>query len=500
MGKQEGNIYVFGALLIDWRQQQETCCMVFSRQVQIASSPMKRSQRTSPDGIVPEVWLSGRKRWCGGPVGMIRFRRKTYLAAAFCLVGFACILTLSYFWSQNSSLPKRMVRRGENICKGRLASGSISALSDNRTFVIAPYLDYRLEKVTRIIGIAHHEDVRPFYCWFCCPARDEAYISKALVAIHSDRFGFPYATADFLCLETADCEPHYVALHRHPREGTSPSLWFEIKNRRAETYPVEFTLCISTMFGGYNNVLQFIQSLEMYKLLGVQKVVIYKTSCGPLMENVLEFYVAEGMVEIVPWPITAFLNVSTEWRFKENGTQIGYYGQIPALNDCVYRNMYKSRYVLLNDIDEIILPVQYPDWKALMRRLQEQNPQAGVFLFESHVFPNNVFASDDVPSWGAVPGVDILQHVLREPDRKEVLNPRKMIVNPRKVVQTSVHSVLEALGESVDVPMEVAMVYHCRTPFQPYLGKGSLIRDTTLWRYNSSLVHAVSQVLRKIPL
>lgn len=422
------------------------------------------------------------------------------MATAFSLLGLASILTLSYFLSQNSPLPERTVRRGGNLCKGRIASSSISALSDNRTFVIAPYQDYRWGKMIRMIGMVLHEDVMPFYCWFCCSAGNEAYISKAWVAIHSDRFGFPYATADFLCLETADCASRYVALHQHPQEGPSPSLWFEIKNRHAEPYPVEFTLCISTMFGGYNNVLQFVQSMEMYKLLGIQKVVIYKTSCSPLMEKVLEFYVAEGTVEIVPWPIASFLNVSTEWRFRENGSQIGYYGQIPALNDCVYRNMYKSRYVLLNDIDEIILPVRYPDWKALMRSLQEQNPQAGVFLFESHLFPSNVFASNERPSWGRVPGVDILQHVLREPDRKEVLNPRKMIVNPRKVVQTSVHSVLHALGESVDVPMEVAMVYHCRTPFQPSLGKESLIRDTTLWRYNSSLFHAVSQVLRKIPL
>ncbi|XP_066466978.1 uncharacterized protein [Tiliqua scincoides] len=434
------------------------------------------------------------------PLEMVRLRRKMHLAAAFCLLGFSFVLTLPYFWTQNnSSLPKRIMQRGKDVCKGRTANSSISALSDNRTFVIAAYVDYRIETMTRIIGIVHHEEVRQFHCWFCCSARDKAYVSKAVINIHSDRFGFPYATADFLCLETAGCEPRYVALRQH-QESPNQALWFEIRNRQTETYPVEFTVCISTMFGGYNNVLQFVQSVEMYKLLGVQKVVIYKTSCSPLMENVLEFYAAEGTVEVIPWPITSFLNVSTEWQFTRNGTQIGYYGQIAALNDCVYRNMYKSRYVLLNDVDEIILPVQYPDWKTLMRSLQEQNPQAGVFLFENHVFPNNVFATTDVPSWDAVPGVNILQHVLREPDRKEVINPRKMIVDPRKVVQTSVHSVLHGLGESVDVPMEIAMVYHCRTPFQPHLAKEALIKDTTLWRYNSSLFQAVNKVLQEMPL
>ncbi|XP_053137672.1 uncharacterized protein LOC128338777 [Hemicordylus capensis] len=432
---------------------------------------------------------------------MICFRRKTYLATAVCLVGFASLLVLSYLRTHPYYiLPRTAVRKGKDICKVRITNSSITVLSDNRTFIIAPYLDEREVRLTRVIGIVHHSEVKDIYCSFCCSSMDDVSLSKAVIDVHSDRFGFPYATADLLCLEPTNCYPHYISLHWFPKDDVSLSPWFEIRNRRPEHSPVEFTVCISTMFGEYNNVLQFIQSVEMYKLLGVQKVVIYKNSCSPLMEKVLAFYTAEKVVEIVPWPIEAYLNVSHEWRFKDNGSQIGYYGQIAALNDCVYRNMYKSKYVLLNDIDEIILPVEHPDWKTMMQSLQKEDPEVGVFLFENHIFPNTVFTSDHFPSWNTIPGVNILQHILREPDRKEVLNPRKMIVNPRKVIQTSVHSVLQAYGSSVEVPMDIAIVYHCRTPLQANLPKESLIKDTTLWRYQSSLILAVSKVQQKIPL
>ncbi|XP_063000720.1 glycosyltransferase family 92 protein F13G3.3-like [Elgaria multicarinata webbii] len=413
------------------------------------------------------------------------------------------MLMLSYLQLQKySRQPKIILRKERGLCRGRMASNSISVLRDNRTLVIASYFDNRVEKLTRVIGIVPHEEVKEHYCWFCCQAADKVYISKAVIDVHADHFGFPYATADLICMEPRNCEPRSVSLNSVPYGDGSRLLRFEIKNRKLESSSVEFTVCISTMFGDYNNILQFIQSMEMYKLLGARRVVIYKNSCSPLMEKVLEFYVAEGTVEIVPWPITSYLSVSTEWKWdpKGNGTQIGYYGQIAALNDCVYRNMYRSRYVLLNDVDEIILPVEHADWKALMESLEKQNPEVGIFLFENHVFPNTVFTSVNIPSWNAVPGVNILQHNLREPDRKEVLNPRKMIVNPRKVVQTSVHSVLQALGDSIEVPMEVAMVHHCRAPWQPDLPREFLIRDTTLWRYNSSLISSVSRVLRNIPL
>ncbi|KAJ7308020.1 hypothetical protein JRQ81_008520 [Phrynocephalus forsythii] len=432
---------------------------------------------------------------------MICFRRRIYWITGVCLLGFVGVAFLPQI-QKYPLLPKTVTLKGDGVCIGSITNNSISSLQDNRILVISPYFDNRVEKVTRVLAIVHHKEAKEPYCWFCCPDSGEIYVSKAVIDVHADRFGFPYAAADLICLEPANCDPRYVALHPFSHSVGSPLQHFEIRNRSPERSPVEFTVCISTMFGGYDNVLQFVQSLEMYAILGMQKVVIYKHSCSQRMDQVLEYYVAKGTVEIIPWPITSYLNVSTEWRFMGDRTQIGYYGQIAALNDCIYRNMYRTKYVLLNDADEIILPIKYADWRTMMSTLEEQNPESSVFLFENHIFPNTIFTppSVDIPSWRAVPGVNILQHVLREPDRKEVINPRKMIVDPRKVVQTSVHSVLQAFGESVKVPAETAMVYHCRIPLQPHLPREALIQDTTLWRYKSALISRVSQVLEEIGL
>ncbi|NWW85508.1 GALT1 galactosyltransferase, partial [Rhynochetos jubatus] len=386
-------------------------------------------------------------------------------------------------------------------CRGKPAENAITALKDNRTFIISPYFDDRESKVTRVIGIVHHEDVKRLYCWFCCQPSGQVYVSNARIDVHSDRFGFPYGATDIVCLEPQSCDPTHVAIHQSPHGNIDQLPVFEIKNRKAESFSVDFTVCISTMFGNYNNVLQFIQSVEMYKILGAQKVVIYKNNCSHLMETVLQFYVEEGTVEIIPWPINAHLRVSSQWHFMQDGTHIGYYGQITALNDCIYRNMRRSKFVVLNDADEIILPLRHSDWKAMMSSLQEQNPGTGVFLFENHIFPKTVSTDVfNISSWNAVPGVNILQHVHREPDRKAVFNPRKMILDPRKVIQTSVHSVLRAYGNSVNVPMDVALVYHCRVPLQGNLPRESLIRDTALWRYNSSLITNVNKVLSQTVL
>ncbi|XP_015271361.1 PREDICTED: uncharacterized protein LOC107114405 [Gekko japonicus] len=434
--------------------------------------------------------------------------KKSNVVAGFAIIIIMSVITLSYFEKINfvSMLVHEMnifstPIPNTTVCKGIPAHNTITPLKDSRTFIIAPYFDNRKNKMTRVISIVHHKDVKELYCWFCNSSSGEIYISKAEIDVHSDRFDFPYGATDLKCLEPKDWEPRFVSIHWSPKGDIDQLPLFEIRNRDPEGSLVDFTVCISTMFGEYNNVLQFVQSMEMYKILGVGRVVIYKNSCSPLMQKVLDYYIAEGIVEIIPWPIDSYLKVSSYWHHSMDPKDIGYYGQITALNDCVYRNMYRSRYVLLNDMDEIILPGKYSDWKTMMQNLQEQHPDAGAFLFENHIFPKTVFTPTDmfnISSWSTVPGVNILSHVVREPDRKNVFNPRKIIIDPNKVVQTSVHSVLQMYGNSIEVPMDVALIYHCRVPQQVDLPRESLIKDTTLWRYNVSLIGNVNKVIQQI--
>ncbi|XP_060106601.1 uncharacterized protein LOC132580012 [Heteronotia binoei] len=431
---------------------------------------------------------------------MMSSSTKPNLIAILYIATFMSIATYSYLQNRKFSF---MPVVKNSLCQGIVVNDTITPLRDNRTFIIAPYLDNRKNRMTRVIAIVHHKEVKELYCLFCHPSSGETHISKAEIQVLSDRFEFPYGATHLLCPLTENWDPHYMTIQRSPKNNTGPLPLFEIRNREPEGSLVDFTVCISTMFGEYNNVLQFVQSMEMYKILGVGRVVIYKNSCSKLMEKVLDFYITEGIAEIIPWPIDSYLDTSSHWHHAADPKDIGYYGQITALNDCVYRNMYRSKYVLMNDIDEIILPIQYPDWKSMMQNLKNKHPDAAVFFFESHLFPKHVFTPNDpfnISSWRKIPGTNILQHVFREPDRNPVENPRKMIIDPKKVIQQSVHKALQAYGGNIYVPMNVGFLFHCRVSHQPQLPRESLIRDISLWRYNVSLVGNVSKVLHQIAL
>uniref|UniRef100_A0A3Q3W4Z5 Glycosyltransferase family 92 protein n=1 Tax=Mola mola TaxID=94237 RepID=A0A3Q3W4Z5_MOLML len=346
-----------------------------------------------------------------------------------------------------------------NRCPSRVSYDTITPLNKTKHLLVSAYMDQRVKGFDiRIIGIFRRDSIQPLYCLFCC--RD--------------------------------------------RQRLLDHTWLPIRNlktKEEETLQINFTVCISGLFGNYNNVLQFAQTLEMYRLLGVDRVVIYNTSCGPELTRLLHGYSQEGFVELVSWPIDKHLNPSYGWLFSESGGDVHYFGQQTTLNECIYRSMGRSRYVLLNDIDEIIMPYQHNNLVSLMNMLQQQHPNAGVFTIENHIFPKKHFEPSGkfhLPQWIGVPGVNMLEHIYREDPDRSVYHPHKLLI--RMVEQTSVHEVLKNFGERYKVPPDICRIIHIRIALQGSLTLEQLKVDKRLWDFSEKLIPNVDKGLKRAGL
>uniref|UniRef100_A0A668SA87 Glycosyltransferase family 92 protein n=1 Tax=Oreochromis aureus TaxID=47969 RepID=A0A668SA87_OREAU len=333
----------------------------------------------------------------------------------------------------------------------------------------------------RVIAVVLRRENVAYRCLFRC--QEKQLLSNGSASIHRDHFGFAYGTADIMCPLPSGCEtPSSIAVTSAAANTTE---FLEVKNQqeKTESFPYNFTVCISTMFD-FTNVLQLVQSLEMLQLLGVNRVVVYKTSCSPETQRILDYYTHKGLVEVIPWSLSRYVNVSRSWLPSHGPGELHYFGQIPALNDCLYRYMYQSRYVALHDIDELILP-------------QNKYGANKCYRFENDVFPINFTfsppASQSLPpqaDWKNVPGVNILAHLYKEPVFIETRMNFKIIVNPRVVFSTSVHGVLKSHCFYVSAfPL-------CRSPRQIHLTKEKLIYDGRLLNYSTHFTPAVNKVLR----
>uniref|UniRef100_A0A3B3TNQ9 Glycosyltransferase family 92 protein n=1 Tax=Poecilia latipinna TaxID=48699 RepID=A0A3B3TNQ9_9TELE len=341
----------------------------------------------------------------------------------------------------------------------------------------------------RVIAIKLRREKVVLQCLLRC--QDQQLVSKAAIRIHRDHFRFPYGTADVLCPVPSGCEaPTHVAIFFlfffFSKLEKSELEFLEIKNQKAlnSSFPHNFTCCFSAMYN-FTNVLQLVQNLEMLQLLGVNRVVVYKTNCSADVQRVLDYYSHKGLVEVIPWSLSKYLNVSRRARPSQSPGDLHYFGQIPALNDCLYRSMYRSRYVALHDLDELILPHTALTGVTSLRITGSPPP------------PPKPKALPPQDQWQNVSGVNILAHLYREPI-VPILRRRnfKVIVNPRAVFATSVHGVLKAKKSSVWVNRKIARIPRGQTSLKPQ----SLIYEGRLLSYSADLTPAVNAVLRETRL
>ncbi|KAI4884533.1 hypothetical protein NFI96_005073 [Prochilodus magdalenae] len=371
-----------------------------------------------------------------------------------------------------------------------------------KTYVIGSYVEHRLwRKTIRTVAVVLRSEQVEYYCVLCCDGREFSVAARC--DIHYDHFGFEYGAADITCPVPETCTtPAHVAITYQTHEENE-FLWniqsFQpVRNQqpRTENFPYTFTVCISVMFE-YSNVLQLVQAMEMFKILGVQKVAIYRTSCDSDIQKFLDYYVGQGFMDIIPWTVPSYINVSRGWQKSVSPGELQYYGQIPALTDCVYRYMYKSQYLALQDLDELILPLKEDNWATLIHQLNLTYPYHAGFEFENNVFPIS-FSSPERPEytdlWKNITGVNILPHVYRIPVNPHVFNNIKVIVNPRLVVRPTVHGILESKGGTIRVDSKIARLYHIKHVSEKDFSKEPLIRDNRIWDYADKLIPAVSEI------
>ncbi|KAI1893364.1 hypothetical protein AGOR_G00122970 [Albula goreensis] len=426
-----------------------------------------------------------------------RPHRKTKAAGRIAMVlfvGMASIFLILCLFSSSSLHPiwqKRPWPKDLKVCHNNVTHDTFVRVNSSKMLLVNAYFEHRtLNASIRVIAIAWRSEKISFRCIFCCD--DKLVSSPAKLTVHGSHFWFRYGTADLLCEIPQGCGTEHVAVTTVT--GSMDNLSFlQVHNqyRRESDFPVDFTICHSTMFKKYNNVLQFVQAMEMYQILGAKRVVLYKTDCSQEMDKAIQYYTGIGLLEIVPWPIDKYVKVSSSWIASLSPGDLHYYGQIPALNDCIYRNMYRTKYLFMNDPDEIILPLRNVTWYEFLGSLEAKYGSDVTFYFENNVFPIEELEESgkyNLSEWAGIPGVNFLRHVLREPIPKSHFTTGKMIVNPRRVFEINVHRVEKQSHRTVEVSYDFGRLYHMRRRKNTKLKKNDLVMDKALWRYAPEMI------------
>lgn len=151
-----------------------------------------------------------------------------------------------------------------------------------------------------------------------------------------------------------------------------------------EQIPDRMAVCVKPFHFSYDQALYLMEYLEFYALLGVSHFTFYNHTLGPHASCVLHSYQqgqVPGNLTAFDWeplqPAEAAGNATPRvlkslhyqrptvsilpWNLRmRSQKEIRTEGLFAALNDCLYRTMYRYKYLALVDLDEFIVP-RYTD-------------------------------------------------------------------------------------------------------------------------------------------
>lgn len=185
-------------------------------------------------------------------------------------------------------------------------------------------------------------------------------------------FECPYRSANL---------PRYVSLISNTCDTPLNFMHIE-ETRKPRKYEKTFTVCLSPLNLEYNRAYELIEWIELNKILGADKFVVYNHSSALNVKGVLDYYAKRGIVEVIQWRLPMAVDTFPK---TEQPSEIHYFGQVAALNDCLYRNKRISEFVVNIDLDEFIIPHgRTVNWKEMIKEVD--TVKAKVFVFKNTHF------------------------------------------------------------------------------------------------------------------
>ena len=364
------------------------------------------------------------------------------------------------------------------------------------------YFDARDEvgtqPVLRIFGVASGK--MPLFCQVWYSGFDKPYVALTEYQVNgylSYTFnGTRYERLLYTCrLKMAYPRPTHVSLASAPCKRSTVLLPIVV----AEPGPwqMEFGICLGSIVFGKVDPFRFVEWVEINRMFGVREVWLYKSTAiedEEKFDRILNYYVKIGVLRVTDLlpPV------------HKDSEDAMYLAAIAALNDCMYRNMYRFKFLSAGlDFDENLIPRMDDNFHDLLARVDKAKMVNSTV--NGYIFPNAYFfkaSKQDTKEDGKYTSLRFRHR--QEPDYFTI-NP-KTIINPRKCVSAFTHYCYvpfagKRLEGYVDVAPSLALKHHYREcNLSPDKCAKKPVLDDTMLKYKDSLIRRTEIVFKSTGL
>uniref|UniRef100_A0A1I8PEY1 Glycosyltransferase family 92 protein n=1 Tax=Stomoxys calcitrans TaxID=35570 RepID=A0A1I8PEY1_STOCA len=285
------------------------------------------------------------------------------------------------------------------------------------------------------------------------------------------------------------------------------------------TEKIPFAVCVKGLDFPYADISnRLAEWLEMQRLLGAHKVYMYNIAIHPNVKKLLDYYEAEGFVEVRPITLVEGVVGLPHMQHWILGLTLfnKRLNELIPYNDCFYRHMYEYEYIAIIDVDEIIMPLgELQTWQDIVNvsvaAEEERNCVQGfaALCFRNTYFPYRTDNFTLSPETGdnhdhhevsPIPAhMFFLGHKYRTSNYSRVGFATKCLHRTSKVKSLHNHYPVHWSNSCgpTNIPQTLAHLQHYQD-FQPTNEFQILQTDYSLERYRASLVDRTTEVLRQL--
>ena len=298
--------------------------------------------------------------------------------------------------------------------------------------------------------------------------------------------------------------------HNHTHNYKKPSCYETanyLKVNHNHDEKKDFAVCVKNFFFQKYDSTKLIEWIELLSILGAQKIFLYELDGNPDVWKVFDFYTKKGILHVKKCAIPGDPNFRNSTYLKMHLTPLRH-DSVIFLNDCLYRNIHKYKFLGMMDPDEVIVPRQLGvTWSDMMTTVMNTYKNATSYIFESTYFFDDLLQYKPLLN-GSVYDIPKTSHMLRHIYRSKKLGKGKSFLNTEYSKKVSSHRVLDCITipcQEAKVNSSLALVHHYRSGCQRMHAEhcdeefyGDIVLDKVLWEFKDKLVSRFKETLSKL--
>ena len=254
-------------------------------------------------------------------------------------------------------------------------------------------------------------------------------------------------------------------------KGQSDSV--SIQTLEPKEFQYTYGLCLHKGVGSDFDPKVLLNWVKLNVALGAELITIYIQTGAEGVYDILLPYINKGIVEILDWKL--------EPEFTNGGSH--HYGQTGVIVECIWRNIYRVKYLGMNDADEFFMPLKHnsvPEMMAAIEKMHGYDKPVASFAFTNTLLKGNktlsvVKETLQSKQCSSLNEATLPPYFIRTTScLQRGTDLQKLIVRPDGVYIPWVHWIMfhrkDEYTREYPIPEDIGLSYHYRPHWKKYGG------------------------------